>query len=196
MFTGIIEAIGEVVHIAENQSNLTFTLKSEISKELKIDQSVAHNGVCLTVEEVKGDLYKVTAIKETLTKTNLRYWSIGERVNLERSLTASQRIDGHFVQGHVDTVGICKEIRDENGSWVVVVKYEASSPEFFTVNKGSICLNGVSLTVVESKKSEIQVSIIPYTFEHTNFKHIRIGDYVNIEFDILGKYISALIQNK
>lgn len=196
MFTGIIEAIGEVVHIAENQSNLTFTLKSEISKELKIDQSVAHNGVCLTVEEVKGDLYKVTAIKETLTKTNLRYWSIGERVNLERSLTASQRIDGHFVQGHVDTVGICKEIRDENGSWVVVVKYEAASPEFFTVNKGSICLNGVSLTVVESKKSEIQVSIIPYTFEHTNFKHIRIGDYVNIEFDILGKYISALIQNK
>ncbi|MCO6495924.1 MAG: riboflavin synthase [Bacteroidetes bacterium] len=196
MFTGIIEDVGEVVSIDKHQNNLTFTIKSKISAELKIDQSISHNGVCLTVIDIDKEQYKVTAIAETLRKSNLGELKIGSKVNLERSLLATQRIDGHFVQGHIDTTGICTEIKDENGSWLFTIQYEPSRPEFFTITKGSICLNGVSLTVVKSSKGLVQVAIIPYTFLNTNFNELKIGERVNIEFDILGKYLIAFNQNK
>lgn len=196
MFTGIIEDIGEVVAIEKEQSNLIFTIKSKLTPELKIDQSVAHNGVCLTVVDINGMQYKVTAIAETLSKTNLDTLKPGSLVNLERSLLANQRIDGHFVQGHVDTTGVCTEIVNKNGSWLFTVQYVADQTHFYTVSKGSICINGISLTVAQSNKGEMALAIIPYTYENTNLNTLKTGDKVNIEFDILGKYISALIQNK
>lgn len=196
MFTGIIEDIGEVVAIEKEQSNLIFTIKSKLTPELKIDQSVAHNGVCLTVVDINGMQYKVTAIAETLSKTNLDTLTPGSLVNLERSLLANQRIDGHFVQGHVDTTGVCTEIVNKNGSWLFTVQYVADQTHFYTVSKGSICINGISLTVAQSNKGEMALAIIPYTYENTNLNTLKTGDKVNIEFDILGKYISALIQNK
>ncbi|MBX2985641.1 MAG: riboflavin synthase [Bacteroidia bacterium] len=196
MFTGIIEDIGEVVAIEKEQSNLIFTIKSKLTPELKIDQSVAHNGVCLTVVDINGMQYKVTAIAETLSKTNLDTLKPGSLVNLERSLLANQRIDGHFVQGHVDTTGVCTEIVNKNGSWLFTIQYVADQTHFYTVSKGSICINGISLTVAQSNKGEMALAIIPYTYENTNLNTLKTGDKVNIEFDILGKYISALIQNK
>lgn len=196
MFTGIIEDIGEVVAIEKEQSNLIFTIKSKLTPELKIDQSVAHNGVCLTVVDINGMQYKVTAIAETLSKTNLDTLTPGSLVNLERSLLANQRIDGHFVQGHVDTTGVCTEIVNKNGSWLFTIQYVADQTHFYTVSKGSICINGISLTVAQSNKGEMALAIIPYTYENTNLNTLKTGDKVNIEFDILGKYISALIQNK
>jgi len=191
MFTGIIEQIGEVKQILKNGSNLTFKIKSELAKELKVDQSVAHNGVCLTVVKIEDDCYFVDAIKETLDKTNLNSWKENTIVNLERSLTFNQRIDGHFVQGHVDTIATCTNIINENGSWRFYFKIEKPSNQVL-IEKGSVCINGVSLTLVDAELENFSVAIIPYTFANTNFKTLQKGDFVNIEFDILGKYIEKL----
>ena len=191
MFTGIIESTGKLLAITPNGSNVTFTLSCPFVHELTIDQSVAHNGVCLTVDGLTDDSYTVTAIAETLQRTNLGALSIGQRVNLERCMPMNGRLDGHIVQGHVDTVGVCREIRDLNGSWEFTIRYDPQDkPEYLTVEKGSICLNGVSLTVVHSAPDAFSVHIIPYTFEHTTFRHLQVGDSVNLEFDIIGKYVA------
>jgi riboflavin synthase len=194
MFTGIIETSAEVVNIEKEQSNICFTFQSAISQELKIDQSVAHNGVCLTVTEVQGRQHKVVAIEETLQKTNLGSLQVGSIVNLERCLRAEGRFDGHFVQGHIDQTAICIEATSTNGSWRYVFAYDFNLHQHLTVSKGSICVNGVSLTVVDAEKGKFSVAIIPYTYEHTNFKTLQEGDKVNIEFDVLGKYIAAYLQ--
>ena len=188
MFSGIIEAMGEVVAIRRDQTNIHFTLKSSFTSELKIDQSIAHNGACLTVVEIQDDTYTVTAIDETLQRTNLGSWKDGTAVNLERCLKLNDRLDGHMVQGHVDTVARCTSIVDEEGSWKFEFSYEAT-PELVTVLKGSICVNGVSLTVVDSSAGRFSVCIIPYTYAHTNFNKLCLGDAVNLEFDIIGKYV-------
>jgi riboflavin synthase len=188
MFTGIIEQIAEVVKVENEGSNLNITLKSNITKELKIDQSVAHNGVCLTVVDIDGDKYMVTAIKETLDKSNLGLLKVGSNVNMERCMKLGDRLDGHMVQGHVDQTAKCTEIKEEKGSYVFTFKHKES--DNMTVEKGSVCVNGVSLTVVNSKDTSFLVAIIPYTFEHTNFHTFEVGTVVNIEYDILGKYIS------
>ncbi len=190
MFTGIIESQGIVESIVENGSNKTFTLTSPFTKELKIDQSLAHNGVCLTVVDIQNDFYSVTAILETLNKSNLGSLKIGDKVNLERCMLANGRLDGHIVQGHVDQTAICEKIIYENGSWVFHFNYNTSTNNY-TVAKGSICVNGVSLTVVDSLEGKFSVAIIPYTFEHTNFHSLKIGDTVNLEFDIIGKYVAG-----
>jgi riboflavin synthase len=188
MFTGIIEEIAEVVALEKEGSNLHMTLKSSITKELKIDQSVAHNGVCLTVVEINGGEYTVTAIKETLDKSNLGLLKVGSKVNMERCMKLGDRLDGHMVQGHVDQTAKCTEIKEAKGSYVFTFKHKES--DNMTVEKGSVCVNGVSLTVVNSKDTSFSVAIIPYTFEHTNFHTFEVGTVVNIEYDILGKYIS------
>jgi riboflavin synthase len=188
MFSGIVEGIGTVVRIEQERSNIHFTLRSSFTHELAIDQSVAHNGVCLTVVALEGDLYTVTAIDETLKRTNLGEWKVGTEVNLERCLRLSDRIDGHMVQGHVDTTASCVSAEDMGGSWKYAFNYE-HRPEWTTVPKGSICVNGVSLTVVDSDKGSFSVCIIPYTYEHTNFNHLVAGSRVNLEFDIIGKYV-------
>lgn len=193
MFTGIIETLGEVVSINKEQENIHFTIKSDITSELKIDQSVAHNGVCLTVVAIDEDEYTVTAIKETLIKTNLENLSNTAEVNLERAMKLGNRLDGHIVQGHVDQTGICINIKDEGGSTVFTFKYD-SDKNNITIEKGSITVNGVSLTVVNSKKNEFSVAIIPYTLEHTTFKNLSIEDKVNLEFDVIGKYVARLTQ--
>ena len=190
MFTGIIEELAEVVALEKKGSNLDISCKSQISNALKIDQSVAHNGVCLTVVDVKNNIHTVTAIKETLDKSNLGLLAIGSKINLERCLKMDGRLDGHMVQGHVDLTGKCKKIKEENGSYLFTFEHKYSNN--ITVEKGSVCVNGVSLTVVNSKDTAFSVAIIPYTFEHTNFKDLKVGDIVNIEFDILGKYISKM----
>ena len=190
MFTGIIEQLAEVVALKKEGSNLHISLKSTIASELKIDQSMAHNGVCLTIVSIDGDNYTVTAIKETLEKSNLGLFQVGSKVNLERCLQMGSRFDGHIVQGHVDQMAICTEIKEENGSHLFTFEHKQS--DNITVEKGSVCVNGVSLTVVNSKDTSFSVAIIPYTFEHTNFQDIAIGDTVNIEFDILGKYIAKM----
>ena len=192
MFSGIIEEIGELTSIQKEQSNLHLTVKSAFTNELKIDQSIAHNGVCLTVVGMQNDTYTVTAIAETLLKTNLGELRVGDIVNLERCLKVGDRLDGHIVQGHVDQTGICSSVTETNGSWTFTFEYDASKNNV-TVEKGSVCVNGVSLTVVNSKDHSFSVCIIPYTYEHTNFKTIQQGSIVNIEFDILGKYISRLL---
>ena len=192
MFTGIIEGLAEVVALDKEAGNLNISLKSNILSELKIDQSISHNGVCLTVVDIKETSYCVTAIKETLEKTNLSELEVGMKVNIERALKLGDRLDGHMVQGHVDQIVKCLEIKEEEGSYVFTFEY-AFEDKALTVEKGSVCLNGVSLTVVNSKKTSFSVAIIPYTFEHTNFKDILIGDMVNIEFDILGKYIKEIL---
>jgi len=192
MFTGIVETLATVTNIEQEAGNVHFTIKSPITSELKIDQSVAHNGVCLTVVAIEGDEYMVTAIRETLEKTDLSSWKIGAKVNLERCMQMNGRLDGHIVQGHVDTTGTCTAIEDQDGSWKFTFSY--SSP-YVTVEKGSICVNGTSLTVVDSKAQEFSVCIIPYTFEHTVFHQLKIGDTVNLEFDILGKYVAKLMAN-
>jgi riboflavin synthase len=190
MFTGIIEQLGEIRQIEQEQENIHFTLFSPFTSELKIDQSVAHNGTCLTVVDIQGDLYKVTAIQETLNKTNLGSWNIGTKVNLERCMQMNGRLDGHIVQGHVDTIAKCVAIEDQNGSWKFTFEYLTDQ---VTVEKGSITINGVSLTVVDSMSKSFSVCIIPFTFEHTNFHQLKVNDFVNLEFDIIGKYVAKLM---
>lgn len=196
MFTGIVETLGKVVDIKENGTNKTYFISSTLLPELKIDQSVAHNGICLTVDGIQDKTYSVTAIKETIDRTNISDWQIGTEVNLERCLKSDGRLDGHFVQGHVDTTGICESITERNGSWEFIIKYEATEPEYTTVKKGSITVNGTSLTVVKSEKGLFSVEIIPYTYENTIFKNLKIGDKVNLEFDILGKYIIRFLESR
>ncbi|MDO6759646.1 riboflavin synthase [Tamlana sp. 2_MG-2023] len=191
MFTGIIETIGTVSNLKNELDNLHITIKSQITSELKIDQSVAHNGVCLTVVNINHDEYTVTAIKETLEKTSLGALKINDRVNLERAMKLGDRLDGHIVQGHVDQTGVCTEVKEENGSWVFTFEYD-SSLNNITIEKGSITVNGTSLTVVNSKKDCFSVAIIPYTYEHTNFNTFKKGTVVNLEFDVLGKYVARL----
>lgn len=191
MFTGIIECIATVEKIEKDKGNLNISLKSSITKELKVDQSLCHNGVCLTVVKLNDDIYTVTVIAESLKKTNLGELKPGDIVNLERSMSVNSRFDGHVVQGHVDEVAVCSESFETNGSWKYVFKH---SKQNITVEKGSITINGVSLTVVNSTSSSFSVAIIPYTYENTNFKKILEGSKVNLEFDILGKYISKLIK--
>jgi len=193
MFSGIIEGTGEITGLSKDQSNLHITVKSGFTNELKIDQSIAHNGVCLTVIYLKTDEYTVTAIDETLKKTNLGLLQKGDHVNLERCMKLGDRLDGHIVQGHVDQTAVCRSVEESDGSWTFTFEYDASQNNI-TVEKGSVCVNGVSLTVVNSKENSFSVCIIPYTFEHTNFKAIKAGTLVNLEFDILGKYISKLIK--
>ncbi|HAA00766.1 MAG TPA: riboflavin synthase [Flavobacteriales bacterium] len=192
MFTGIIEAMGTMQSTETENSNVHFRIKAPFTSELKIDQSVAHNGVCLTVVAIEGDEYLVTAIEETLQKTNLGSLATGSKINLERCMKLGDRLDGHLVQGHVDQTAICDLISDENGSWKFGFRYDEK--ENVTVSKGSICINGVSLTVVDSSPGYFSVAIIPYTYEHTNFSSLKKGDTVNLEFDIVGKYIARLMQ--
>lgn len=191
MFTGIIETLGRIEELRKDGDNLHITVHSSITNELKIDQSVSHNGVCLTVVGINNDNYTVTAIRETLEKTNLGEWKAGNLVNLERGMKLGDRLDGHIVQGHVDQTGICKSIENANGSWYYTFEYD-SELNNITIEKGSITVNGVSLTVVNSKKNEFSVAIIPYTYEHTNFKDFAIGTKINLEFDVIGKYVSRL----
>jgi riboflavin synthase len=191
MFTGIIETLGIIKDLKKDNDNLDITISSIIANELKVDQSVAHNGVCLTVVSINNDNYTVTAIKETIEKTNLAYWKIGDLINLERGMKLGDRLDGHIVQGHVDQTATCKSVEDANGSWYFTFEYDTNINNI-TIEKGSITVNGVSLTVVNSKENEFSVAIIPYTFEHTNFKNIEIGTTINLEFDVVGKYVAKL----
>lgn len=190
MFTGIIETMGTILSVLEEGGNRTFRIQSPITHELRVDQSVAHDGVCLTVTEIREDAYLVTAIAETLRKTRLGQWAAGDRVNLERCMTMNGRLDGHIVQGHVDTTGICESVVEENGSWLFTFRYDPACGHI-TVSKGSICVNGVSLTVVGASPGTFSVAIIPFTWEHTNFQHLKPGMSVNLEFDIIGKYVQA-----
>ncbi len=193
MFTGIIETLGIIQDIQKDQDNLHVTVSSSLTNELKIDQSVAHNGVCLTVVAIEEDRYTVTAIQETILKTNLGSWNIHDVVNLERAMKLGDRLDGHIVQGHVDQTGVCKSIEETQGSWRYTFEYDASLHNL-TIEKGSITVNGVSLTVVDSKPNEFSVAIIPYTYEHTNFHSFTVGTRINLEFDVIGKYVSRLHQ--
>ncbi|WP_418508772.1 riboflavin synthase [Corallibacter sp.] len=191
MFTGIIEDIGVVQHIEKELDNIHITMSSNFTSELKIDQSVSHNGVCLTVVKIDGDDYMVTAIEETLNKTNLNTLKVNDSVNLERGMKLHDRLDGHIVQGHVDQTAICKSIEEASGSWIFTFEYDKSLNNI-TIEKGSITVNGVSLTVVNSKENSFSVAIIPYTYEHTNFKDFKVGTEVNLEFDVVGKYVKKL----
>jgi len=193
MFTGIIETFGTVNNVVEEGTNIHYTIESSLSNELKIDQSVAHNGVCLTVVGLTDRTHTVTAIQETLEKTNLKYLAKGLRVNLERCMQMNGRLDGHIVQGHVDQTAICIKREELDGSWEYRFKYEGGTGNV-TVEKGSVCVNGISLTVVNSASDEFSVFIIPYTFEHTNLQEVNVGDTVNLEFDIIGKYVARLLQ--
>lgn len=194
MFTGIIEAFGTVEKMEQEQGNLHLSLASDLAPELKIDQSLAHNGVCLTVVAKTPTSYTVTAIQETLNKTNLGALQVGAKVNLERAMQINARLDGHLVQGHVDVVGVCTEARETEGSWLFSFEYP-ETVDYVTIEKGSITVNGVSLTVVNSGKNTFSVAIIPYTYEHTNFHQLQKGSPVNLEFDLIGKYISKLQQH-
>jgi riboflavin synthase len=191
MFTGIIETLGIIKQLQKDNDNLHITVSSTITSELKIDQSVAHNGVCLTVVAINNDEYTVTAIRETIEKTNLGDWKTGDLLNLERAMKLGDRLDGHIVQGHVDQTGTCKLIEEANGSWYFTFEYD-SKLNNITIEKGSITINGVSLTVVNSKANEFSVAIIPYTYEHTNFKTFTVGTKINLEFDVVGKYVARL----
>jgi riboflavin synthase len=195
MFTGIIETLAKVEKIEKEGTNVHFTFSSSITSQLKVDQSVAHNGVCLTVVSISGNNYVVTAIDETLKRTNLGNLKIGDVVNLERCMPANGRFDGHIVQGHIDTTATCKSIKDLKGSWEFTFEHEKSAKNI-TVEKGSITINGVSLTVVNSTDTNFSVHIIPYTFENTNFKTIKVGDKINLEFDIVGKYVAKLLSGR
>ena len=192
MFTGIIESIAKVEDIKNDKGNLQITYKSSIAKELKVDQSVCHDGACLTIIETNGDHYTVDAIAETISRTNLADLKIGDGVNIERSMAVNSRFDGHIVQGHIDEVGVCKSITENGGSWVFEFEHSGKN---ITVEKGSITVNGVSLTIVKSEETLLSVAIIPYTYNNTNFCELKVGSKVNLEFDILGKYISKLIKN-
>ena len=193
MFTGIIETLAEVSEIKNEGTNTHFIVKSSISHELKIDQSVSHNGVCLTVVALNNDTHTVTAIDETLSKTNLSGWKVGSKVNLERCMQMNGRLDGHIVQGHVDQTAVCVKREELDGSWEYRFNYQAELGNV-TVEKGSVCVNGISLTVVGSEDHEFSVFIIPYTYEHTNLQDVHVGDTVNLEFDIIGKYVAKLFK--
>jgi len=195
MFTGIIETTAVVAEIQHEGSNIHFTIDSPIAAELKPDQSVAHNGVCLTVTEIAGSRYKVTAVAETLLKTSLGGWKVGDRINIERALRAGDRLDGHFVQGHVDTAGTCADKQTLAGSWLFRFAYPRQFAPLI-IEKGSICINGVSLTVFDVGIDQFTVTIIPYTYEHTNFGQLQPGEKVNLEFDVLGKYSLRMMQVK
>lgn len=195
MFTGIIESLGIVKEIIKDNSNLNIVINSSITNELKIDQSISHNGVCLTVVAINESTYTVTAIKETLEKSNVGKLKIGDKVNLERAMVLGSRLDGHLVQGHVDQTGICKSIKETNGSWLFTFTYDEKKGNI-TIEKGSITVNGVSLTVVDSKNDEFSVAIIPYTYENTNFKNFEINSMINLEFDVIGKYVQKLSLRK
>lgn len=194
MFTGIIETLGEIRQLKRDGGNLHIALKSSFTAELKIDQSVAHNGVCLTVVSLDGDTYSVTAINETLQKTNLGSLKVGEKVNLERAMILGSRLDGHIVQGHVDQTGICIGVQEKNGSWIFSFEYDASKGNP-TIEKGSITIDGTSLTVVDSGTNSFSVAIIPYTYEHTRFNSYNVGTIVNLEFDVIGKYVAKLVES-
>lgn len=193
MFSGIIETVGTVVEVAKEGTNKHLTIEADFNEELYIDQSIAHNGVCLTVVEINGNRYTVTAIEETLSRSNLNQVQKGDAVNLERATTLDTRMDGHMVQGHVDKMVICEGIEDRNGSWEFTFSLD-NEDAIYLVDKGSITLNGVSLTVVAPTATRFKVDIIPYTYEHTNFKHLKPGDAVNIEFEIIGKYVARYMQ--
>ena len=192
MFTGIIETLGEVSNLKREGTNLHITIDSQLAQELTIDQSVAHNGVCLTVVSLNGNTYTVTAIQETLQKTSLGNLKIGHKVNLERAMILGSRLDGHLVQGHIDQTGICTAVEEKDGSWVFSFEYDAATNNP-TIEKGSITIDGTSLTVIDSGKNTFSVAIIPYTFEHTRFKTYKVGTIVNLEFDVIGKYVAKLI---
>lgn len=193
MFTGIIETLGKVTNLVTEKDNLHITIESEITHELKIDQSVAHNGVCLTVVAIDNNQYTVTAIKETLDKTNIGNLIVDSTVNLERAMKLGERLDGHIVQGHVDQTATCIDVKETEGSWLFTFEYDPKLNNV-TIEKGSITVNGVSLTVVNSQKNSFSVAIIPYTFEHTNFKTFKVGTEVNLEFDVIGKYVKRLTE--
>jgi riboflavin synthase len=195
MFTGIIETLGRVEKIEKDRENINFTIQTNITHELKIDQSVAHNGVCLTVVAISGKNYVVTAIKETLDKTNLGLLSETDLVNIERAMKLGDRLDGHIVQGHVDQTAVCTEISENDGSWIFTFVYDVNANNI-TIEKGSVTVNGVSLTVVDSKKNQFSVAIIPYTYTHTGFSKFKKGTVVNLEFDVIGKYVARLHQLK
>ena len=195
MFTGIIETLGRLTDISPERGNLHFTIESEMSSELKIDQSVSHNGVCLTVVNVDSGKHVVTAIEETLLKSNLDSLRVGDFLNLERCMQMNGRLDGHIVQGHVDQTAICIDVRELSGSWEYTFDYDPA-PGNVTVEKGSICVNGISLTVINSLANSFSVAIIPYTFKHTNMQYLKNGDTVNLEFDIIGKYVARLIESR
>lgn len=191
MFTGIVETLGTITNIDKEMGNLHLTISSEITNELKIDQSISHNGICLTVVAIKGNEYTVTAIRETIEKTNIGLWKVNDKVNLERGMKLGDRLDGHLVQGHIDQTAICTHIEPANGSTYFSFEYDKSLGNI-TIEKGSITVNGVSLTVVNSGINTFSVAIIPYTLEHTNFKTFEIGSVVNLEFDVIGKYVTKL----
>mgnify|MGYP003325182664 FL=1 len=194
MFTGIIENLSEIEEIKNEGDNLSISFNSSISSKLKIDQSISHNGICLTVVDIVDNIYTVTAIKETIIKSSIKDWGVGDLINIERAMKLGDRLDGHMVQGHVDQTAVCTKISEENGSWYFDFKYEKS--ENLTIEKGSIAINGVSLTVVNSGINSFSVAIIPYTYDYTNFKNLKPGDLVNIEFDMVGKYISKIIKDQ
>ena len=194
MFTGIIESLSEIKGIKKEGDNLSISFNSSISSELKIDQSISHNGICLTIVDIVDGIYTVTAIKETIIKSSIKDWRVGDLINIERAMKLGDRLDGHMVQGHVDQTAVCTKISEENGSWYFDFKYEKS--ENLTIEKGSIAINGVSLTVVNSSINSFSVAIIPYTYNYTNFKNLKPGDLVNIEFDMVGKYISKIIKDQ
>jgi riboflavin synthase len=193
MFTGIIETLGKVVDIKKEQSNIHFIIESSITHECKIDESISHNGVCLTIVAILNNTYTVTAIDETLQKTNLKYLKIGDMVNLERAMILNTRLDGHIVQGHVDDIGKCLSIIEQDGSWLYTFTYNETAQQII-VEKGSICINGTSLTAFNVSDSTFSVAIIPYTYEHTIFQYMKVGDTINLEFDILGKYIAKMMK--
>lgn len=193
MFTGIIESLGKVEKLEREGTNLHLSISSPISNEFKIDQSISHNGVCLTVIAIHENTHVVTAIEETLNRTNIGQLQVGDIVNLERAMLSSSRLDGHMVQGHVDSTATCIGVEERDGSWYYRLSYQPT-PEHLLVDKGSICINGVSLTVVEPDKNSFSVAIIPFTYEHTTFQHLKTGDTINLEFDIIGKYIGRYFQ--
>jgi|TARA_Y100000385_G_scaffold147618_1_gene153187 riboflavin synthase len=193
MFTGIVEELAKIIDIKKSRNNLDITLCCEITSELKIDQSVSHNGICLTVVDINNKFYTVTAIEETMNKTTINGWRVGDVINLERAMKIGDRLDGHMIQGHIDQVGKCIAVEEKNGSWEFIIEYHKS--DNITVEKGSIAVNGVSLTVVDSKPNQFKVAIIPYTYKHTCFKNLKKEDNVNLEFDILGKYLAKMALN-
>lgn len=196
MFTGIVETVGKLVNIIDEGENKHLEISSSIASELKVDQSVSHNGVCLTVTEVLGKTYRVTAVQETLKRSNLGALTLTTKVNLERCMLANGRFDGHIVQGHVDLTATCADITDQSGSWLFRFTYAPTAPDQLLVEKGSVTVNGVSLTCFDVTDSSFTVAIIPYTYQHTNFSQLQVGDTVNLEFDIVGKYVSRMLQRK
>jgi len=193
MFTGIVEHLAEIVNIKKTNTNLDITLSCKLTSELKIDQSVSHNGICLTVVKINGNSYTVTAIEETINKSTIGNWQVGNVINLERAMKIGDRLDGHMIQGHIDQVGQCLKVEEKNGSWEFIIEHKKSNN--ITVEKGSIAVNGVSLTVIDSKSTQFKVAIIPYTYNHTSFKSLKKGNKVNLEFDILGKYLAKMALN-